>query len=83
VTEPGLGDLFRYGYERDATIDLEASYQDLRDAVVIHATEGFVTSTNEIGCTAAPGVPATPDLPTSAGVALIFIAIAARRRRLG
>jgi len=81
VAEPGEGDLFRYTYEADETVDLEASFQGLSDAVTIHASEGYVSSTNSIGCSAAPGVPGVPDLAAGAGMALFLTVLAVRRRR--
>jgi MYXO-CTERM domain-containing protein len=56
--EPGQGDLFYYTFQADAEKRLGASFEGLRSEVTIHAKEGFVSSSNTIGCSAAPGSPA-------------------------
>lgn len=58
IDEPGQGDLFHYTYQADAEKTLGASFEGLRSEVLIHAKSGHVSSTNFIGCNAAPGSPA-------------------------
>lgn len=81
VDEPGLGDLFRYRYSRDAVEDLGANFQELRDEVTIHADEGYVWSTNKIGCTAAAAQPRAPGVATIAGALVLAVLLGRRRRR--
>lgn len=49
-TEPGAGDLFRYDYDSSRREQLVARHGDLDAAAEIHAGEGYVDSSNELGC---------------------------------
>lgn len=51
-TEEGQGDLFKYEYKRREESTLEASYRGQSQQVTIHADDGWVSSTNALGCTA-------------------------------
>lgn len=81
VDEPGLGDLFRYSYDRDTVEDLGANFQDLRDEVTIHASDGYVSSTNKIGCIAAAAQPRAPGVATVAGALVVALLLGRRHRR--
>lgn len=68
--EEGYGDLYRYEYDKDEVVALGANYQDFRDEVTIHASEGYVSSTNNIGCNSTSRRP-------SGSTALLLLALVA------
>jgi uncharacterized protein (TIGR03382 family) len=78
VRERGEGDLYRYRFDRDEPHRLGAHHGGHSAQVMIHG-EGYVSSTNFVGCSAggAPGAAAIPCLLLLAGAALLL-----RRRRL-
>lgn len=80
VDEPGLGDLYRYSYDRDTVENLGANFQDLRVEVIIHASDGYVSSTNDIGCSATPTHPRAPGLATSVAALTLIMLLGHRRR---
>ncbi|MBL6975351.1 MAG: hypothetical protein ISR64_06420 [Deltaproteobacteria bacterium] len=59
--EPGDGDIYKYVFHRDGYMEVEAEYGDHSDTAYIHAEDGWVTSSNRLGCTtvnaSAPSVP--------------------------
>ena len=60
ISEEGEGDLFRYWFERNASSVLGAEYDGHRGETTIEGNEGYVASSNNIGCfcsaaTDAPG----------------------------
>lgn len=59
--EPGSGDIYKYVYHGNGYMEVEASYGDLSDTAYIHALDGWVSSSNRLGCaTGSMGVPAAP-----------------------
>lgn len=75
-TEPGEGDLYRYQYDPKEKHNIEARFGALDAVAQIHG-EGFVDSSNNIGC-------ATSGDPRTSLVSLVVIGVAmafARRRR--
>lgn len=80
VDQDGYGDLFRYAYDREATAPLGASRNGVRQEITIHATDGWVSSTNDIGCSTAGARPGAPSLPAAASGALLLLGLAFRRR---
>lgn len=48
--EPGAGDLFRYDFDPNRREDLLAVHGDLDAIVEISAGEGYVDSSNDVGC---------------------------------
>lgn len=81
-TQDGYGDLYRYSYVPDAYRMLSAHFAAHAANAMIHANEGFVDSTNNLGCSVG-GV----GMPAAAGsIAPLLVALAAlrmRRRRAG
>ncbi len=78
----GTGDLFRYRYLAHNPVQLRARHDGLESLVTINASEGYVDSSNEIGCTAAPGLP--PQGAPFAPAALLLgasLMLLVRRRR--
>lgn len=57
--EAGEGDLYRYEYRPGSTRLLSAAVDGHETAAYIHAGDGFVSSSNLVGCSAAPGQPPT------------------------
>lgn len=51
--EPGTGDLFRYEFDPSEPRSLVARHGDLETEVEIHAGEGVVDSSGEVGCSVA------------------------------
>jgi hypothetical protein len=80
VDESGYGDLYRYTYDRDASVPLGASRNGVRQEITIQASDGWVSSTNFIGCSTAGPRPGAPALPVVAGGALLLLGLASRRR---
>lgn len=78
--EPGEGDLFRYWFRKGAWSTLGAEYNGIRGEAQIQGTEGFVDSSNDIGCFCN----AQPQAP-GRGIAFGLLGLAAlglvRRRR--
>lgn len=77
ATQLGEGDLFRYALTPGVRRMLTAQHEGLEVQVEIQAEDGFVDSTNRLGCTAAPGVATGAPLAP----ALLFAALAALRLR--
>jgi MYXO-CTERM domain-containing protein len=80
VAEPEEGDLFRYKYDAKRTRTLAATYATHRTERVIHASSGYVSSTNFIGCSAAPGGAGDATAPLLGALALGLVALSRRRR---
>jgi hypothetical protein len=80
VDEAGYGDLYRYVYDHDASVPLGASRNGMRQEITIQASDGWVSSTNDLGCSAAGARPGAPPLPVAAGAALLVLGLAFRRR---
>lgn len=76
VEELGEGDLYRYSYDPDDPNDLEATLDDQRDAVTIHG-DGYVSSTNNVGCASVSARGSAGLLALAAGL------MGLRRRRQG
>jgi MYXO-CTERM domain-containing protein len=55
VAELGDGDLFRYKFKSDVTSRVRARRGSHSDTAEIHAEDGFVDSSNRVGCSAASG----------------------------
>lgn len=77
-TEDGLGDLFRYRFTPGVTGELCARHGMFEAITTISANEGFVDSSNDIGCAVGRGEPTWIALPL---VAVLFSMLWARRRR--
>ncbi len=77
--EPGLGDLFRYNIDLEAESTLGAEFDGMRAETSVAATEGFVDSSNDLGCSTS-GKGTSGSWASLMGVAL---ALAASRRRRG
>jgi MYXO-CTERM domain-containing protein len=58
VDEEGMGDLYRYEYLASAHNTVGANFGELRAETTIHAGDGFVDSSNNVGCNSTGGVPA-------------------------
>jgi hypothetical protein len=52
VLQSGAGDLFRYEFQRTGGNDVRASFDDLDAVVTANIGEGYVDSSNELGCNA-------------------------------
>ncbi len=78
-SEPGEGDLFKYEYERREDATLEASYRDQAQRVNIHADSGWVSSTNDLGCTAGTSGRAGPGVLAIALMVAVALGIGRRR----
>lgn len=74
-----FGDLFRYEYVEDADKTLGAEFDGLRAETRIHATHGYVDSSNDLGCSI--GRPRFGDGDGSWLLGCIGLAWAACRRR--
>jgi MYXO-CTERM domain-containing protein len=80
VAEPGRGDLYRYRYAADLLRTLEARRGGKTASVEIHVQDGYVSSSNRIGCTAAPGgAGGAPWTFALAGLAALLVRRRARR----
>ncbi|MBP7127675.1 hypothetical protein KBD49_15050 [Myxococcota bacterium] len=55
--KPGQGDLYKYEYDRNERSTLEVRYRDMEQRTTIHGdwSDGWVDSTNHIGCQAGRG----------------------------
>ena len=75
----GEGDLYKYEYDRRDTSSLQADFNGHTQKTTIHSAynDGWVSSTNNIGCTAA----ATPGRWTSLVLMLVPLGLLALRRR--
>lgn len=76
-SEPGLGDLFRYRYAPGVSAELCARHGEVEGFATISATEGFVDSSNELGCSVGGGGPGWLGGPILAG---LFACVWTRRR---
>lgn len=79
ATQLGEGDLFRYAFAPDVRSMLTAHHADMEVQVEIQAEDGFVDSTNRLGCSAAPGVGA--GAPLAPGLLVAGLAALRLRRR--
>lgn len=78
VRQQGLGDLYRYQYERRNDRMLTASFEGLMTMGTIEASTGYVDTTNDIGgCSVGGGV---PGFASALGL-LGFAALLRRRKR--
>ncbi len=77
--EFGVGDLYRYKFERGSTMMAVATRAGLSDQVEIQSGGGFVSSTNNVGC--ATTTPAGWLMPLGALAAVALTGTRARRRR--
>jgi len=75
--EAGLGDLFRYDYVPGASAELCARHGSLEAITTISATEGYVDSSNSVGCSAGGADPAWMGAPL---IALALSLLWVRRR---
>jgi len=80
--KPGQGDLYKYEYDRNERSTLEVRYRDMEQRTTIHSEwdEGWVDSTNHIGCQAGRGRGLAGPPVLLLGV-LTALWIARRRRR--
>jgi hypothetical protein len=78
-SQQGLGDLFRYALDSKRPKALTATVGTLQATAMIHAKEGYVSSTNKLGCSVAGPRGAGWSTVLCVGAALFF----ARRRRGG
>jgi hypothetical protein len=78
TTQSGLGDLYRYTFDPALPKMLSAQFGPLSAQAMIHTAQGYVDSSNRLGCELAPGARG----PTAATVAMLLalIAILVRRR---
>lgn len=79
--KPGQGDLYKYEYERNERASLEVRYRDMEQRTTIHGdwSDGWVDSTNHIGCQGGSSrALAGPPVLILGVLAALFIA---RRRR--
>lgn len=81
VDEPGEGDLFRYKFEKHRWTTLGASYGEQRAEAQIQGVEGFVSSSNNVGCFCSAGEGDTPRGIGFGLLALAGLALVRRRRR--
>lgn len=78
--EPGEGDLFRYWFRKGAWSTLGAEYNGVRGETQIQGTEGFVDSSNDIGCFCA-AEPRAPGREIAFGLLGLAALGLVRRRR--
>jgi hypothetical protein len=78
--EAGQGDLYRYPYDPRKRHMVAATYGDHSAVAMIHGGDGFVDSTNRIGCSAVPGTPSADRSAAVAVFALVVLAFCLRRR---
>lgn len=71
------GDLYRYAYQPKESKPIAASFGELRSEATIHADEGWVDSSNHLGCSVNGRTSATGLLP----MGLLFVVVLGRRRR--
>ncbi|MEM1029377.1 MAG: hypothetical protein AAGN82_03460 [Myxococcota bacterium] len=85
IDQEGTGDLFRYTYDSNATSRLGVAFDGLGAQADISATEGFVDSSNDLGCHVAARVGGLSSRPSSTawslGLGIMGCALRARRRR--
>jgi uncharacterized protein (TIGR03382 family) len=79
--EPGTGDLFRYEFVEDAVSVLGVEFDGMRAEVEIHGEEGFVDSSNDLGCSTS-GRGSSSGATFGLGVLLALGASLRRRKRL-
>jgi hypothetical protein len=80
VTQLGFGDLYRYQYDPRAPRVLTAHLGAMTASATIHGA-GFVDSSNDVGCSAAPGTVGRASLPVVAALWVAVLWLAALRRR--
>lgn len=74
VPEYGVGDLYRYEFAPSLEVPMQARFGDVSsDEVTIHAADGYVDSSNYVGCDASAGAP-------TALLGLLGLGLARRRR---
>jgi MYXO-CTERM domain-containing protein len=79
--QEGHGDLFRYKFARDMPRALTASHDSVSSLATINASEGYVDSSNHIGCSTAPAAPGQGSPLMPAALLLAVGAVILRRRR--
>ncbi len=79
--EEALGDLFRYNYVPGAYAMLGARTTTMDAHVMIQANEGWVDSTNRIGCSATGGGSTVALAPMAIGLGLVVFGWRKRRAR--
>lgn len=80
ASAPGIGDLYRYPYDPKKPHMVAASFGPLSAVAMIHGGNGYVDSTNHVGCSAAPG---SPNRGATATIVFALAALAfGLRRRL-
>src|SRR6185312_23087 len=77
--QTGEGDLFKYDFAGSKNGALSAQFGDLSASTSIHASSGTVSSSNDVGCAAAPSAPAGS--PAAIGLAMAALAVLRLRRR--
>jgi len=78
-TEDGLGDLFRYRFDPEVVADLGADFDGLRAEATVNASSGYVSSSNNIGCSV--GRAADPHAAAALlAPLLLLLALRVRRR---
>lgn len=71
----GMGDIYRYKYDPGRPRDLSARFGGGEARAPIHSSQGYVDSTNHLGCSMAPRAQ-----PGSAALLLAIAALLGRRR---
>jgi MYXO-CTERM domain-containing protein len=79
--QTGEGDLFEYDFDSSKTGQLSAQFGSLSASTSIEAESGTVSSSNDIGCAAAPGAPGGS--AAALGLAVAALAVLRLRRRSG
>jgi hypothetical protein len=78
--QESLGDLYRYEFNRSDPQELVAAHGTMGGSTMIHSDAGFVDSTNNIGCQAAPGRRAAGGGALILGLVVVGYGFATRRR---
>jgi hypothetical protein len=79
--QTGEGDLFKYHFDSKKSGQLSAQFGTLSASTSIEADSGVVSSSNNIGCAAAPGAPGGS--ASALGLAVAALAVLRLRRRSG
>ena len=79
VREEGEGDLYRYSYAPDLARRLTASRGGRSGSTTIHSSGGYVSSSNDLGCTAGRG----PSGPLGGAALALAVLLLGVWRRLG
>lgn len=81
TSQDGHGDLFRYKFAQDTPRDLSASHDGRASLATINASEGYVDSSNQIGCSTTPAAPSSGSLLVPAALLACLGLLLVRRRR--